>query len=219
MGIVKAVYQITFGKGQDKTFQSSVTFWGFLQLQIGMIAACAATLKPLVSRVLGLGASIDRYITPGPTAGRGVGSRYGYGQSRVSRGTRLEDTTITAPGKFTGDEDDEEIGGASSSADSTDGYEMRTGLRHGVGIGIGVTTTTTTAAGGAKSPGASASHTSFYKHGGSGSGSESGSEEMILGVPRAHAQEVGQGPGPARYQPGHKGIVMTTEVKVSRRLE
>jgi hypothetical protein len=29
-------------------------FWGFLQLQLGIIAACAPTLKPLFSRVLGL---------------------------------------------------------------------------------------------------------------------------------------------------------------------
>ena len=32
----------------------SPPFWGFLQLQLGIVAACAPTLKPLFSRVLGL---------------------------------------------------------------------------------------------------------------------------------------------------------------------
>ncbi|RYP71169.1 hypothetical protein DL771_004969 [Monosporascus sp. 5C6A] len=54
MGIVKAVYQIEYGSEKDKTFTQSVQFWGFLQLQLGIIAACATSLKPLFRRVLKL---------------------------------------------------------------------------------------------------------------------------------------------------------------------
>ncbi|RYP89908.1 hypothetical protein DL770_004001 [Monosporascus sp. CRB-9-2] len=62
MGIVKAVYQITYGSAKDKTFTQSVQFWGFLQLQLGIIAACAASLKPLFRRILKLPSSAyNRY--------------------------------------------------------------------------------------------------------------------------------------------------------------
>ncbi|KAK3358804.1 hypothetical protein B0T25DRAFT_620651 [Lasiosphaeria hispida] len=56
-GVVKAVYQIAFSNEPDKTFGYSIQLWGFLQLNIGIIAACAATLKPLVNRVLSLGST------------------------------------------------------------------------------------------------------------------------------------------------------------------
>ncbi|KAK0751344.1 hypothetical protein B0T18DRAFT_285450, partial [Schizothecium vesticola] len=58
-GILKAVYQITFSSERDKTFNQWVQFWGYLQLNTGIIAACAATLKPLLNRFLGLGSSKD----------------------------------------------------------------------------------------------------------------------------------------------------------------
>jgi len=95
MGIVKAVFQFEYGKERDPTFRQSVQFWGFLQLNIGIIAACATSLKPLVSRILGLH-STDKYnSTP---------AQYGYGTSRSgkhgtlrSRGTRIIDST-DAPG-------------------------------------------------------------------------------------------------------------------------
>ncbi|KZL64073.1 integral membrane protein [Colletotrichum incanum] len=54
MGIVKAYYQINFDSEPDKTFNRSIQFWGFLQLQVGIIAACAPSLKPLVNRLLHL---------------------------------------------------------------------------------------------------------------------------------------------------------------------
>ncbi|RYO86468.1 hypothetical protein DL766_008129 [Monosporascus sp. MC13-8B] len=62
MGIVKAVYQITYGSTKDKTFTQSVQFWGFLQPQLGIIAACATSLKPSFRRILKLPSSAyNRY--------------------------------------------------------------------------------------------------------------------------------------------------------------
>ncbi|KAF9874227.1 integral membrane protein [Colletotrichum karsti] len=60
MGIIKAVYQIAFGSDMDKTFHYHIYVWGFLQIQFGIIAACAPTLRPLVSRILRL-TSYDDY--------------------------------------------------------------------------------------------------------------------------------------------------------------
>ncbi|KAK4446174.1 hypothetical protein QBC34DRAFT_383597 [Podospora aff. communis PSN243] len=55
LGAVKAIYQTGFIKVFDRTFGFSVTFWGFLELNVGMIAACAVTLKPLLNRFIELG--------------------------------------------------------------------------------------------------------------------------------------------------------------------
>ncbi|TKW51625.1 hypothetical protein CTA1_9368 [Colletotrichum tanaceti] len=60
MGIIKSVYQIAYGKDTDKTFYQSIQFWEFLQLNLGIIAACAPSLKPLVGRALKI-SSGDRY--------------------------------------------------------------------------------------------------------------------------------------------------------------
>ncbi|EQB53454.1 hypothetical protein GCG54_00005355 [Colletotrichum gloeosporioides] len=68
MGIVKAIYQIGFGANPDKTFEQSIQFWGFLQLQLGIIAACAPTFKPLVGRMLRL-TSYDDYTNETPNNG------------------------------------------------------------------------------------------------------------------------------------------------------
>ncbi|KAK5659164.1 hypothetical protein OQA88_1254 [Cercophora sp. LCS_1] len=54
MGVVKAVYQTFYMQLPDKTFDSSITFYGFLELNFGIIAACAVTLKPLFNRILNL---------------------------------------------------------------------------------------------------------------------------------------------------------------------
>ncbi|CAJ2501282.1 Uu.00g041350.m01.CDS01 [Anthostomella pinea] len=72
MGIVKAVYQIAYGTQKDKTFMQSVQFWGFLQLQVGIIAACAASLKPLFRRMLKLSSSGSG---PHYKSGSGYGAR------------------------------------------------------------------------------------------------------------------------------------------------
>ncbi|KAK1590272.1 uncharacterized protein LY79DRAFT_607632 [Colletotrichum navitas] len=56
MGIVKAFFQIAQPDNKDSTFLQSIQFWGFLQLNLGIIAACAPSLRPLVGRVLKLNA-------------------------------------------------------------------------------------------------------------------------------------------------------------------
>ncbi|KAF0324228.1 hypothetical protein GQ607_008658 [Colletotrichum asianum] len=60
MGIIKAVYQIAFGSDMDKTSHYHIFVWGFLQIQFGIIAACAHALRPLVSKILRL-TSYDDY--------------------------------------------------------------------------------------------------------------------------------------------------------------
>ncbi|KAF9880066.1 hypothetical protein CkaCkLH20_02020 [Colletotrichum karsti] len=57
MGIIKAVYQIAQPGNKDGTFYQSVQFWGFLQLNLGIIAACAPAIKPLVGRALKISSS------------------------------------------------------------------------------------------------------------------------------------------------------------------
>ncbi|KAF2025180.1 hypothetical protein EK21DRAFT_46145, partial [Setomelanomma holmii] len=47
MGIVKAVYQIRSSANMDKHF---IQFWGFLQLNIGIIASTIPILKPLLKK-------------------------------------------------------------------------------------------------------------------------------------------------------------------------
>ncbi|EFQ33948.1 hypothetical protein CGRA01v4_12429 [Colletotrichum graminicola] len=54
MGIVKAFFQIAQPNNKDSTFLQSIQFWGFLQLNLGIIAACAPSLRPLVGRALKL---------------------------------------------------------------------------------------------------------------------------------------------------------------------
>ncbi|KAL0939171.1 uncharacterized protein CTRU02_205781 [Colletotrichum truncatum] len=60
MGVIKSIYQIAYGKDMDKTFHQSIQFWEFLQLNLGIIAACAPSLKPLVGHALKISSS-DRY--------------------------------------------------------------------------------------------------------------------------------------------------------------
>ncbi|KAJ4291258.1 hypothetical protein N0V88_006259 [Collariella sp. IMI 366227] len=150
LGIVKSVYQIAYATQVDKTFRQSI----HLQLNVGIIAACATSLKPLVSRILSLN-STDRYNnTPGQYA-----SRYGYGKSR---GTKL--TSARDGGTVTGGHP----GGASGifAGPRADEYELENNIRTSGEDGTisnktDVYSTTT----------------SFYKH---GSADGSGSEEMIL---------------------------------------
>lgn len=61
MGILKAVFMLTTGGDPDATFDYWVHFWQNLQLDIGIIAACASFLKPLVGRVLKINSSAGYY--------------------------------------------------------------------------------------------------------------------------------------------------------------
>ncbi|KAK4247045.1 hypothetical protein C7999DRAFT_14847 [Corynascus novoguineensis] len=61
MGILKAVYMLTTGGDPDAIFDYWVHFWQNLQLNIGIIAACASFLKPLVGRLLKINTSAASY--------------------------------------------------------------------------------------------------------------------------------------------------------------
>ncbi|KAK5660002.1 hypothetical protein OQA88_13468 [Cercophora sp. LCS_1] len=121
MGILKAVYQIAFSRDPDKTFNQWIQFWGFLQLNIGIIAACAATLKPLVNRVLKLGSTEQYYNS---------GSRYAYGTGRSrSRGGTLGTREAGRPRKLSDDEFEMGSGeGSGSGGDGKRASALHTGL-------------------------------------------------------------------------------------------
>ncbi|KAF7545303.1 hypothetical protein G7Z17_g9269 [Cylindrodendrum hubeiense] len=81
MGILKAVFQIAFSTDTDKTYHQWIQFWGFLQLNLGMIAACAPSLKPLVSRAL----KLSSYYNSTPYGNRS----YGAHSRRMTGGERI----------------------------------------------------------------------------------------------------------------------------------
>ncbi|KAI9148122.1 Satratoxin biosynthesis SC5 cluster protein [Paramyrothecium foliicola] len=103
MGICKAVFQIAFRRDKDKTFNSWVSFWGFLELNIGIIAACAPSLKPLVSRALNL----TEYGSSSDHASRSCGSAglRALGGSGVVLNSKLRDHYELR--SMVGDSDDE----------------------------------------------------------------------------------------------------------------
>ncbi|KXX78608.1 hypothetical protein MMYC01_204485 [Madurella mycetomatis] len=61
LGVAKAVYIIAFVHQRDGTFHPWAPFFGSLQLDIGIIAACAPTLRPLLGRALNLSAVGNQY--------------------------------------------------------------------------------------------------------------------------------------------------------------
>ncbi|KAK4237183.1 hypothetical protein C8A03DRAFT_34874 [Achaetomium macrosporum] len=205
MGIVKAYFQFNFLKMTDLMWSMEVQFWGFLQLNVAIIAACAASLKPLFTRILGLG-STRNYYNNAPGAGSGYGSRYGRGTRRGTR--RLDDADGTVMGTRTGSHNNKD----GITIDEFELEEHQQGEKK-------------RRSGNKAADGSSGStSTTFYKHSDEG-GSGSGSEERILGVNTpSHAVVI----GPDRSQVGHQGtgigqpvvggrntgILKTTEVQV-----
>ncbi|VUC28413.1 unnamed protein product [Clonostachys rosea] len=74
MGILKAVAQINFNPFGDGTYAYEIQFWGLLQLNLGISAACAPSLKPLVKNILSLTSWTPRY---GYTGSGGYNARSG----------------------------------------------------------------------------------------------------------------------------------------------
>ncbi|KAK6226869.1 hypothetical protein QIS74_00424 [Colletotrichum tabaci] len=91
MGIIKSVYQIAYGKDTDKTFYQSIQFWEFLQLNLGIIAACAPSLKPLVGHALKI-SSGDRYHGELYENRRPRGTRPTTNTSKRRQGYRVHDS-------------------------------------------------------------------------------------------------------------------------------
>ncbi|KAL5356291.1 hypothetical protein BJX96DRAFT_162360 [Aspergillus floccosus] len=54
MGVVKTVFQLAYAKDRDSFFNDSILFWALVQFNIGILAACVPSLKPLVSKALKL---------------------------------------------------------------------------------------------------------------------------------------------------------------------
>jgi len=61
LGIARALFIIAYVHETDGTFLPLAPFLGSLQLDIGIIAACAPTLRPLLGRALKLSTTLDPY--------------------------------------------------------------------------------------------------------------------------------------------------------------
>ncbi|KAK0384401.1 hypothetical protein NLU13_8488 [Sarocladium strictum] len=85
MGGIKAYFQLGARRDPDSQFEQNIQFYGFLQINLGIIVACAPTLRPLLGRALKL-SSRDRYY------GSYYGNRSGNQRSTRQRmGTFPED--------------------------------------------------------------------------------------------------------------------------------
>ncbi|KAL2255685.1 hypothetical protein VTK26DRAFT_2895 [Humicola hyalothermophila] len=103
MGVLKAVFMLTTGGNPDHIFNYWVHFWENLQLNIGIIAACASFLKPLVGRILKINSTFAySYQSGGAYARSGrtpmglqtIGSKYAGGGRRPRRaadGSHVDD--------------------------------------------------------------------------------------------------------------------------------
>jgi hypothetical protein len=92
IGIVKAVCQNVFRGDPDQSFNNWIQFWGFMQVSVGIMAACAPTLKPLVGGVLNLSssgkynASSKRYSKHSAFTGRRVPGGMLVGSAGTKKG-------------------------------------------------------------------------------------------------------------------------------------
>jgi hypothetical protein len=89
LGVVKAYWQVGARRNPDSQFTQDVQFWGFLQFNLGIIVACAPTLRPLLGRALKL-SSRDKY------SNNYYGNRSGGTGAMMSRKSR-KTTTRTGP--------------------------------------------------------------------------------------------------------------------------
>ncbi|KAL7939924.1 hypothetical protein V8C42DRAFT_349954 [Trichoderma barbatum] len=156
MGILKAYYQIRFTDDLDTTFNYNVQFWGLLQLNLGIIAACAPSLKPLVGNILKL-----KSLTPN----HGYQSPGGYHHSNRTGGRQNRTLTIgTSAAKGYTRQD-------STTEDKGD-FELHERRLHGKGDMYTATVARRDAAGSNSAP---------YHTGGDGSSAHrNGSEDSIF---------------------------------------
>ncbi|KAI3534054.1 hypothetical protein CABS02_13375 [Colletotrichum abscissum] len=59
MGIIKSKYQLALEVESNRIFDQNIQVLGFVQLQLGIIAACAPALKPLVGKMIRLSSHGD----------------------------------------------------------------------------------------------------------------------------------------------------------------
>ncbi|KAK4184100.1 hypothetical protein QBC35DRAFT_67657 [Podospora australis] len=128
MGVVKTIYQQKFSSNRDKTYHLNVPFWSFLQLQLGIMAACCVALRPLVHRILGLS---SHRSTAGPSNfGNPSGAPLSVGSQRMRDLPRSKDDDLV-------DEIELEEGHGGVTLHPEDG--SRTGGHNIYGIALGVT--------------------------------------------------------------------------------
>jgi hypothetical protein len=87
MGAVKAYYQVGTKRSPDSQFTQDIQFYGFLQFNLGIIVACAPTLRPLLGRALKLSTADKSYGNNYYASGR---SGNGQRRSTVPRKTDYE---------------------------------------------------------------------------------------------------------------------------------
>ncbi|KAJ5921108.1 hypothetical protein N7466_009434 [Penicillium verhagenii] len=84
-GVMNAIYQIAFTSEKDGYLDDWILFWATAQFNVGILAACIPSLKPLVSRVLKLSEYSNSYPR---TRSRNV-----YGSRSRSRSRRVPTNT------------------------------------------------------------------------------------------------------------------------------
>ncbi|OHE93931.1 hypothetical protein CORC01_10830 [Colletotrichum orchidophilum] len=113
MGIIKSKYQLALEVDKDKTFNQNIQVLGFVQLQLGIIAACAPALKPFVSKILHLSSRGDstnreygmRSFQRQPSSSRG--DTAWYGRSAVPSPESIPRNKITKKTEITVTRDSE----------------------------------------------------------------------------------------------------------------
>ncbi|KAK8054707.1 hypothetical protein PG994_009774 [Apiospora phragmitis] len=90
LGVAKVVCQNVFRGDPDQSFTNWIQFFGFLQVNVGIMAACAPSHKPLVGGALRLNSTMRSGARYGRSGSGGLGSKYGPGAQpsdrRASRG-------------------------------------------------------------------------------------------------------------------------------------
>ncbi|KAK8136139.1 hypothetical protein PG984_004079 [Apiospora sp. TS-2023a] len=84
VGLVKSVHQVNAAKETDGTFYQSIQFYGYLESQLGIIAASAPALKPLLNKLLG---REDTTYGAGASPAAGYYAKSSSGRSKHFNGT------------------------------------------------------------------------------------------------------------------------------------
>lgn len=131
MGVLRAVYQIAFASETDGTFDNWINFWTFMQLNVGIIAACCPSLKPLVNKVLKLSeygtGALSRTYQYGHSGGLAGSNAYGRG-GHTSRIKSMVSARSRSDGAYELDDrypmpDDDVFKGSSVTATATTFYK------------------------------------------------------------------------------------------------
>lgn len=90
LGVAKVVCQNLFSGNPDQSFIDWVQFFGFLQVNVGIVAACAPGLEPLVGGMLGLTTTASSLQPTGYGINGGNPSfRFSYGAGGSRRDSRM----------------------------------------------------------------------------------------------------------------------------------